>query len=151
MGSDLPGKIIGILLAFVLCVIAPFVLINVQDEMLDRRMIINNVSDFIDEVIDSREITDTALKELNISLASYGITVDYEIKRYARTVDYDPISDSDYSVNYVLVTDNKHYEKGDKISIHVYTVGYSSTNALAHKLVGMFVRDLDETITARIR
>lgn len=151
MGNDLPGKIIGMLLAFVLCVIAPFVTISTQNEMIDRRMIINHVTDFIDEVVDSREVTDTALTELNINLASYGIMVDYEITRLALSIDPDPVTGNSYTPNYVVTNDFYHYNKGDKISVRIYTVGYSSTQALAHKLTGLFVKDLDETITARIR
>lgn len=151
MGNDLPGKIIGALIAFALCIIAPFVTISNQNEMLDRRMIINHVTDFLDEVIDSRTVTDAALAELNINLASYGIIVDYEITRYALSIDPDPVTGNAYTTSYIVTDDNRHYNKGDKLSIRVYTVGYSSTQALAHKLTGMFVKDLDETITVRIR
>ena len=151
MDKDAAGKFIGLLLAFALCVAGPFIIINVAEEMLDRRMIIDDISGFIDEVVDSREITDVALKELNVNLASYGVTVDYEINRYARSVDPDPLSPNGYTTNYILMDDNRHYNQGDKLSIRVFTVGYSSTQALAHKLTGMFVRDLDETLTVRIR
>lgn len=151
MANDLPGKFIGIVLAFVLTVIMPFVTVQVENEMMDRRMIINNVTDFIDEVIDSRNITDAMIDELNVSLASYGVTVNYEISRYARSVNADPITDSNYYVTYLPQEDTTTFNKGDKISVRVYTVGYSSSGALAHKLTGMFVKDLDETITARVR
>ena len=151
MGNDLAGKIIGMLLAFILCVVSPFVTINAQNEMLDRRMIMNNITDFIDEVIDSRTVSDAALSELNVSLASYGITVDYEITRYRISIDPDPLKGDAYTINYVVSDDLSKFNKGDKVSVHVYTVGYSSTQSLAHKLTGMFVKDLDETITARIR
>jgi len=148
---DIPGKVIGLVLAFVLCVIMPFVTVTVENEMIDRRLIINDVSNFIDEVVDSRYITDTMLKELNVNLASYGMSVDYEIKHYVRTVNTDPLTNGEYYVSYIPTGNTKTYSKGDKISVRVYTVGYSSTEALAHKLTGMFVKDLDETITARIR
>lgn len=151
MPNDIPGKFIGLILAFVLTVITSFVTVTVEDEMLERRLIINDVTSFMDEVIDSRTITDAMIDELNVNLASYGVTVDYEITRYARSVNNDPLSDDDYYVTYLPQSDNKHYNKGDKISVRVYTIGYSSTEALAHKITGMFVRDLDETLTARVR
>lgn len=151
MSNDIPGKFIGLVLAFVLTVVMPFVSVTVDTEMTDRRLIINHVTDFIDEVIDSRNVTDAMIDELNVNLASYGVTVNYEIKRYARSVNADPITDSDYYVTYLPQDDTTTYNKGDKISVRVYTVGYSSTGALAHKLTGLFVKDLDETITARIR
>lgn len=149
--NDIPGKVIGMILAFVLVIVMPFVNVTVEQEMLDRRLIIDDVSAFIDEVIDSRNITDTMIDELNIRLASYGMTVDYEISRYRRSVNADPTSDSDYYVTYVQSDDVTNFDKGDKISIRVYTVGYSATETLAHRITGMFVSDLDTTITARIR
>lgn len=148
---DIPGRVIGLVLAFVLTIVMPFVTVTVENEMLDRRLIIRDVSNFIDEVIDSRNITDSMLEEFNVNLASYGMTVDYEIKHYKRSVNADPTSDSDYYVSYIQSDDIRNYAKGDKISIRVYTVGYSATESIAHKLTGMFVRDLDETITARVR
>lgn len=149
---DIPGKFIGLILAFVLTVIMPFVTVTVENEMVDRRLIINDVTNFIDEVVDSRQVTDAMLDELNVNLASYGMTVDYEITRYARSVNADPLkSNADYYVTYVPQDDYRTFNKGDKISVHIYTVGYSSTETLSHRLTGMFVKDLEETITARIR
>lgn len=152
MSNDLPGKFIGLLLAFVLTVIMPFVTVTVENEMLDRRLIISDVTNFIDEVVDSRNVTDAMIDELNVKLASYGMSVDYEIKHYARSVNVDPLDGGEsYYTNYIQVDDTSSYQKGDKISVRVFTTSYSATEALAHKLTGMFVKDLDTTITARIR
>lgn len=151
MVHDLPGKFIGLLIAFVLVVIMPFVTVTVENEMLDRRLIIDDVCNFIDEVVDSRQVTDEMLEELNVNLASYGVTVDYKISHYARTVNPDPLSGDDYYATYVLQDDYKTFAKGDKISVRVYAIGYSTTEALAHRITGLFVKDLDKTITARIR
>lgn len=148
---DIPGKFVGLVLAFILTVIMPFVNVTVENEMLDRRLIITDVSNFIDEVVDSRKVTDAMIEELNVRLASYGMTVDYEITRYARSVNADPLTNDSYYVTYIPQEDNLNYSKGDKISVRVYTVGYSATESFVHKITGMFVRDLDETITARIR
>ena len=151
MANDIPGKFIGLILAFILTVIMPFVTVTVENEMIDRRLIINDVCNFIDEVVDSRVITDSMIDELNVNLASYGMSVDYEITHYARSVNVDPTSTDDYYVTYVRQNNNTEYAKGDKISVHVYTTGYSATESLAHKLTGIFIKELDETITARVR
>lgn len=152
MGNDIPGKIVGLLLAFVLVVLMPFVTVTVENEMLDRRLIVTDVTNFIDEVVDSRSVSDSMLDELNVNLAKYGMTVDYEITHYARSVNVDPTdAGGDYYVTYVRKDDTRNYQKGDKISVHVYVTSYSASESLAHKLTGMFVKDLDVTITARIR
>lgn len=151
MGHDLPGKFIGLLIAFICSVVMPFVNTTVELEMLDRRSIITDVTNFMDEVVDSRQITESMLRELNTSLASYGVNVDYEIQHLKRDVNPDPINPGGYYTNYVPVGDSIPWEKGDRISVHVRTIGYSTTQYLAHKLVGLFVGELDRTIVARIR
>ncbi|MCM1215121.1 MAG: hypothetical protein NC548_11445 [Lachnospiraceae bacterium] len=151
MSNDLPGKFIGILIAFFLAVVVPFVNTTVEQEMLDRRSIIMDITNFIDEVVDSRQITDAAIRELNTSLASYGTSVDYTITHYRRTVNPDPMQAGHYYTNYIIVDETEDWEKGDRISVTVQSIGYSTTESIAHKLVGMFVPDLDRTLAARIR
>lgn len=150
MEHDLPGKFIGLLLAFVLCILAPFVALTVESEMLDNRMMVMDITEFIDGVVDSRQLTDSMISELNVKLASYGKTVDYDITRYARSIDADPVNPGDYYVSFIEQADYD-FVKGDKICIHAYVTGYSTAETLAHKMSGIFIKDLDVTFTARIR
>jgi len=151
MVNDLPGKFIGIILAFFLTVVMPFVNITVEDDLINRRLIVTDVCSFIDEVVDSRSVTSAMIKDLNVSLAQYGMSVDYDITRYVKSVNIDPKSTDDFYVSYIKNDDTSKFNKGDKISVHVYTHGYSAAGYLAHKLSGVFISELDTTITARIR
>lgn len=151
MPKDLPGKFIGVLLAFALTVIGPFVNTTVEQELLDRRSIVRDVSNFIDEVVDSRQVTEAMLRELNTNIASYGTSVQYEITHHRRTVNPDPLNPDDYYTNYVIVDNTEPWLKGDRISVHFYSVSYSTTETISHKIAGIFVPTLDRTITARIR
>lgn len=149
---DIPGKLIGIFVAVALMIVMPFVTVTVESGMIDRREIIMAVTDFIDEVVDSRNITDAMLSELNTSISSHGILVDYEIEHYCRSVDPDPLSAGDYYTTFVKdITNSREFQKGDKISVHVYSTGYSAAETISHKLAGLFIPKLDETLTARIR
>lgn len=150
--KDIPGKFIGLLVAVALMIIMPFVSVTVESSMIDRREIIIAVTNFIDEVVDSRNITDAMIAELNTNLASHGMLVDYEIEHYCRSVDPDPLHEGHYYITYVKDVGNSHkYVKGDKISVHVYSTSYSAAETISHKLSGLFIPKLDETITARIR
>lgn len=151
MPKDLPGKFIGILLAFALTVLVPFVNTTVEQELLDRRSIIMDVTNFIDEVVDSRQVTDAMLRELNTTLASYGTSVTYTVTHYRRTINPDPLNKGEYYTNYIVVDDTEPWQKGDRISVRVESISYSTTETLSHKLAGLFVPDLDRTLTARIR
>lgn len=152
MGHDIPGKFIGLILVFFLLVVAPYVNVTVANEMIDRRSIITDVTNFMDEVVDSRLITDTALKELNTNIASYGVNIDYEITHYRRSVNPDPIDkDNQFYVSYIPVSLNEPWEKGDRIEVHIFTVGHSAAETLSHKIANLFVSDFDRRICARIR
>lgn len=151
MFNDIPGKFFGLLLAFCLTVLMPFVNTTVELEMLDRRSIITDTTNFIDEVIDSRQITDAMIKEYNTRISSYGVTVDYDITHLKRSVNPDPLNPGEYYTSYVPVGESIPWEKGDRISVRVYTVGYSSAQTLAHKIIGLFIGELDRTLVARIR
>lgn len=149
---DIPGKLLGIFLAVALMIIMPFVTVTVESSMIDRREIIMAVTDFIDEVVDSRNITDTMLAKLNTDISSHGILVDYEIEHYCRSVDPDPLNPGDYYTTFVKdVKDIHEFQKGDKISVHIFSTGYSAAETISHKLAGLFIPKLDETLTARIR
>lgn len=149
---DIPGKFLGLLVAAVLTILMPFVSVTVEASMIDRREIVMDVTQFIDSVVDSRHITDAMLSELNTSISSHSILVDYEIEHYCLSVDPDPLNPGSYYETYVKdVDDSRDFQKGDKISVHFFSTGYSAAESISHKMVGLFIPKLDETITARIR
>lgn len=148
---DIPGKVIGVLLAFVMVVVATFAISVTTAEMLDRRSAFMVMCEFVDGVIDSRQITDSELRDFNAKIQSYGMTVDYTITREMRSVDPDPLNPGGYVRTYIPTDNNRVYNQGDHITLHVKSIGYSSSTALAHSLTNMFVEPFDETITARIR
>lgn len=148
---DIPGKIIGLIIAFVLLVVAPFTIAVTSSEMLDRRSAFMTMCQFVDGVIDSRTITTQELKEFNAELQSYGMTMDYTIQREIRTVNPDPLNSGEYVTTYTPASDIHHYNQGDHVILHVKSLGYSSSASLAHSILGMFIKPFDETITARVR
>lgn len=151
MGKDIPGKFIGIGIAFCLMIIMPFVVTTLEGEMLDRRLIVADVCNFLDSVVDSRQVSQAEIEQLNLSLAQYGVTVDYEIIHYKQQVNPDPTSNGSYYITYAKVGEGYDYDTGDKVAVHVKAVGNSTTENIARKLSGMFIKDLDFIITARVR
>lgn len=153
MFNDIPGKFIGLILAFLLVVVAPFVNTTVDTTMTERRQIINDVTNFMDEVVDTRQINDAMLKEFNANLSSHGAIVNYEIIHLRRSVNADPANPGSFYTSYFEVpeADNVFWQQGDRIQVHIWIIGYTPTQEIAHKLVNLFVSDFDITLTARIR
>ena len=87
--GDIFGKLIGVVLAFVLLFLGPFTWVTLSNEMVARRTIMNEMQSFLDETIDSRQITDTQLEDLYLGISGLGPICDVEVERYVRTVDPD--------------------------------------------------------------
>lgn len=151
MSSDIIGKFLGLALTFVLLIVAPFVERSAQKEALDSKAIVSDINNFIDEVVDSRMITDNMLKQLNSKLASYSILVDYEIIREKRAVNPDPKNPGEYYSSLIVVDDNMTYEQGDHITVHVYKIGNSSTSVVSARLAQIFIPEFDYKFSARVR
>lgn len=149
--NDIPGKFLGIILVAALCIMMPFVNVTINEEIDARHLIIEDMSDYIDSITDGRVNSDADQKAFEAKLASYGMVLDYEVTRQARTVNPDPFSQDDYYVSYVEMDDTTHFEKGDKVTVHVWQVSGTTTGNIARRIAGIFSRDLDFTITARVR
>ena len=149
--NDTPGKFVGLILAIILSILVPFQIIVVNDEMNNRRLIVEDMRDYIDSIIDGRLNSDADRKSFETKLASYGMILDYDVTRYSRTVNPDPLSGDSYYVTYIEMDDTTTFNKGDKVTLHVYQISGTTTGNLAHRLTGLFIRDFDVSITARVR
>lgn len=149
--SDLFGKVFGVILAFILVFVAPFTILTLTNEMVARRTILNEMQSFIDETIDSRQITDTQLEDFYLAISGLGPICDVEIERYVRTVDPDPKDPDEIYVTYVYSEDNRTYNQGDKIKVRVHAISYTGTEKYLRSIAGMFLPSLDYTLAARVR
>ena len=84
---DLPGKFIGIVVAFFLCVLAPLVNITITQELVARRQIITAATNLLDEVVDSRELTNDMQRQFIAEVNSYGAAVNYELIKEVPSTD----------------------------------------------------------------
>ncbi len=151
MNTDIIGKFLGVFLVFMLLVVAPFIAYGAQKTALDSRAIVSVVNNFIDEVVDSREITDSMLRQLNSDLASYSMAVNYEITRERRIVDPDPLNPGEYYPSMIVADDNRHYDQGDHITVRVYSIGTSTSASIAYRIARIVQPEFDYTFSARIR
>lgn len=149
--SDLFGKVFGVILAFILVFVAPFTILTLTNEMVARRTILNEMQSFIDETIDSRQITDMQLEDFYLAISGLGPICDVEIERYVRTVDPDPKDPDEIYVTYVFSEDNRTYNQGDKIKVRVHAISYTGTEKYLRSISGMFLPSLDYTLAARVR
>jgi len=99
--TDIIGKLIAIIIAFILIVIFPFTVMTIDSDMKVRMRVENEVQRAIDEIIDSRQYSKSQIEDLNLSLAGLGPTFDVEVERYVRTIDPDPDQPGKTYISYV--------------------------------------------------
>lgn len=163
--KDIPGKFVGLFLAFFLCVIGPVVNINSQQEMLMRRQILSEMSNFIDEVVDARAIYPSMRKELVTRLNSYGVAVNFKIVKEQRSIDASIVTTGNTeSVEGTAVTsyipvplnglsdsDTIYFSSGDRVGIEVVGLSYTGIQNVTHSLSGLFLPKVDYRLYARVR
>lgn len=149
--TDIFGKVFGAVLAFILLFIAPFTWVTLSNEMVARRTIMNEMQSFVDEVIDSRQITDSQLEDFYLGLSGLGTVCAVEIERYVRTVDPDPMHPGEVHVTYVFSEDTKTFSQGDKVKVRVHAVNYTGAQRMLRSTIGMWLPGIDYSLAGRVR
>lgn len=147
---DIPGKVLW-LIVIVFAFISFYSITVAEGTLLDKRQLFLDMCDFADSVVDSREITESELRTFNTKIESYGFTVDYTVERLIRSVDPDPLNPGEYITTWVPVDDNMHYNQGDKVVIHVWSIGNSTSQNATAGIFNFYVGKFDRQIAARIR
>lgn len=145
------GKFVALILLFIGLVVTPFVNTAVTEENANRISMLYDITSFVDEVVDSRQITDSMLKSFNTKISSYGIPVDYKITREMLDIEPDPLHTGEYYPAYIATDSNRSYNQGDHITIHVYSSGNSTPMTLANRVANIYAGEVDIEISARIR
>lgn len=149
--GDIFGRLFSVLMAFVLLFVAPFTWVTLSNEMVARRTIMNEMQSFIDETIDSRQITDQQLSDFYLGISGLGPICDVEIERYVRTVDPDPMNPGEVYVTYVYSENWRQFNQGDKVKVRVHAINFTSAERLLRSTVGMWLPEIDYTFSARVR
>lgn len=80
--SDFINKVITVILIFIMLVLAPLMISYMSTDMLTERLVLNDVSQFIDRVTDKFLITEHDINDLYLAVNSHGQSYDIEIQRY---------------------------------------------------------------------
>ena len=115
---DFPNKIVTILLIFVMLVIAPLTWAYVRAEMTSERLVLNEMSSFLDRVSDKATVTQQDLDDLYLGLNSAGGTYDVKVKRHIRMATKD---ENNQARTLYLSDDVIKVENGKKVSVTMNT------------------------------
>ena len=147
--SDFVNKVITIVLIFVMLVLAPLLISYMSTDMVTERLVLNDVSQFIDKVTDKAMITEQDLNTLYLDVNSHGQAYEVVVSRYQMLEEPEPApggaeSESTHIV-YVRMDDMDSLIEGDidtielnikdVVKVHVEEVSMSTGKRLMWTLL----------------
>lgn len=125
--SSFLEKVITVILIFVLLVLAPLLNSYKHTEGVTQRLVLNEVTQFIDRVTDKAQVTQLDIDDLYLGVNSHGGIFDVKVERYIRIA-----SDDGGTVRTLYYThdDLSTLNVGDVVKVTVEEVGMSSGRRL---------------------
>ena len=93
--------------------------------------------DFIDSVIDTREVTTDMLNDYSLNMSSTTEYYKFEIIRKEKCIMPDPVHPGQTYSTYIVVDDLSQFNQGDKIIVEVKPVGNNLFMTLSVNLMKM--------------
>lgn len=155
---DVFSKVVGILLAFFLLVIAPIEINSSSEDAASKRIAINEVEAFLDKVCDKGSVTLRDVDDLSIGVNSYSMTFDVCVYRY-QAVSYTDAGGVP-TTKYILCDSNlNRIPAGSEITLAVGDMIQVCVSSLdktqSDLLLGQFLRypsnPFEFTLSARVR
>lgn len=131
---DFLSRVVGLILVFLLLIVAPLLNTYGTQEMENRMETLNDVSEFLDKVTDKGEITDDDLNEFNLAVESHGMTLDVKVSRLVKTVTL--LDDGTVSTTYIPADNIHDLNVSDIVKVELDEISTTPYK----KLMRMFLR-----------
>lgn len=126
--TDFPNKIFTIILTFIMLVVAPLLWVYVRGEMVAQRLVLNEVTQFLDKVTDKGFITKEDLDDLYFAVNASGGTYDVQVRRYVRMATQD--ENGETRTLYLNADLDGQMNQGDIVKVTVQELGTSPAKRL---------------------
>lgn len=147
--NDFFTKLIGLFLAFFLLVIAPLTNNALAQDLTTKRAVLNEMTNFIDKVTDTRQISDLTLADFYLGCSSHGAVVDVKLDRYIKVVNPDG-SGGTYTT-YVLSDQITSWNRGDIIKVRVEAIDYTGAQRLMWYFLKLATPKLEFELSGMVR
>ena len=147
--GDFLNKIISITLVFLLLVVAPLVITYASNDMVAKRLVLNEMTQFIDLVTDKASVSDSDIDSLYVGVNASGGVYNVEVKRYVRlaTVGEDGSIENTYMADELVGTLNV----GDVVKVSVSEVGVSTTKRLLWTILKLDNGNFEPSLAGTVR
>ncbi len=156
--SDIISKIIGVILAFVLLIITPMVISRMAEDMSAKRLILNEVTMFIDKVTDKGSISGYDVDDLLLGINSYGGAFNATVAHYKNVAVKDGTNGvkniyvaADDNANTLALAGSISLDKGDAVRVNVTGIGVTKGQSLLRGLLHVFEKPFEFSLAGTVR
>lgn len=155
MKQSLAGKIIAIVILYVSLIMLPLYFMSIVDWRDDANRVQVVARNFVDKAIDSGQITQGMLEDINLSLSGCTGSYHYEIRRETKVTN--PVYEGANVVGYETTWEACEWEvgkpllTGDIITVRIEQNGFSLMQRLSMGLCGVSWHRLDCSIPGMVR
>lgn len=155
--TNLFSRLLTLLLCFIMCAFAPYLIAVTIDDYTARVEILNTVDTFVDTVCDTGVCTKTQIDDLNMNIATYGIVCTIKIEHYTEMINpnanktgvtHSLVYDREITSNTPITTPMNN---GEHIVVKVKSVGYTGSQRVVRSLLGVFFSGVDISVPGRVR
>ena len=162
MKLSVPALVISTIILFLGFIVMPTYYMGCVQWRDDMTIVQNSTRNFVDQIIDSGQITKDMEADFNLALASCSSMFTYEVVHEVKVTDPDPILDDpatpeDESDPYHTITkwvyteDVVNFNTGDFVTVKVEQITTNFFQRIAANMLGMFYTKKDCTLTGMVR
>lgn len=148
--KNMIASFLSIIMLFMLLCITPVYYWSIIDYAKTSTVLLASTRNVIDEVIDTRQLTDVTLEEFTLDLATVSGYYEADIVRKKMYINPGAAPGKEY-ISYFVVDDNRVYDSGDKIQITVRPVADSYFEAISKTFMGLSLGSSKFTLVGRVR
>lgn len=152
MRISIAGLATQVFILFISLVVLPVYFMSIIQYYKDINRIQIAERNFVDSVIDNRQVSDATLSELNISIAAVSTPVTVSIKREVRIVDPSAVAGKvETQWVYVEWHQNDDWNQGDIITVSVEQNNANIMQQLSSVFLGSGYNNLKMDLSAMVR
>lgn len=151
MRSSIIANVLGVIILFLSLIILPTYYIGIVNWRDDMNTCQTAARNFVDMVIDNKQITEKAMSDLNLSLASCSSTFTYEYYREEKTTNPDGHGGSITTWNYVEVEPDTEWRTGDICTIVITQKGMNVYQRIGAAILGTSYNRIEVRLSGMVR
>lgn len=147
--NDFLGRLLAIVLVCLLAIMAPLTINGLIMDLTATRSIYNEVSNLIDKVTDTGELSEITLADFYLGCNAYGVITDVDIERNIKVIN--PDGKGSTVTTYIKSDKIDEWNQGDIITVRVRAIDYTGAQKILWYLINLAVPRMDITLSGGVR